>query len=228
MTLRAIDTVLTQQALIVGQVTDSPTGRRTRQTPVVRLLYQTAPGEKEQSYPLVARIDPNGLYVFAGDPVQAFPQLEGGETLDLRLQVEAGGYQERTIDFSLSAADLALNERVLSLEGRSVAVAVLAAPLLEHEIALEPTPVHLAGRVVRADEPDIPVANAQVSVIAPESRGPAPSDENGFYTLQDLPVASSVTVRVAREPEYQVLDETVIPDYGQALNQRTFVLTPTT
>ncbi len=225
-TFAGIDSVLTRQALIVGQVTDGLTGRATHQPPTVALAYQTPPGEPARAYPLTARMGAGGLFVFAGDPATAFPRLSAGGSLALRLMVSAPGYQTQAIEFTLTDADLAFVERTLEVGDASLTVSVLDAPLVDETVALLPEPVHLGGRVVSAETPDVPVAGAQVAVTAPEARGPVSTGAEGFFTLQDVPVAQEVTVEVSGAAGFEDLVSTIHLDYRQPVNHVTFALSP--
>jgi Carboxypeptidase regulatory-like domain len=221
--LRATDAVLTQQAFITGQVEDALTNQPTLNPATVELFYQTPDGEPARSYPLTAQVSRSGLFVFAGDPSTALPRILPGETLDLRLTASAKGYQTLSIDVSLSAASLALTEQVRQIDGRDVTLALLDAPLLKQHMALSPEPVHLSGRVVQADNPEVPIPSAQVHVTQPDSRGPVTTDQDGFFTLLNLPVALEVTVSVA-QAGFNPLVQTIVLDYRQPVNQRTFAL----
>lgn len=136
--LRSIDTVVTHQALIVGQVTDGLTGRQTVHPFDVELRYQTAMGQPPRRFPLTPRLDSSGLFVFAGLPTTAFPRLSPGETLDLCLAVSAPRYQTQEIDVTLTDADLALVDQVLSVGTLTTTASVLNAPLVEQTVALLP------------------------------------------------------------------------------------------
>ena len=226
-TFKAIDPVIAHQALIVGHVTDGLTGRPTLRPPTVELYYQTPVDQPTRRYPLTSRLDSSKLFVFAGKPATAFPRLSPGGTLDLRLTVSAPRYQTQNVDFTLSDVDLTLVERTLDIEGESLSVFVLNAPLLEQNVALLPEPVHLGGRVVNAEDPEEPIANAQITVTAPEVRGPVSTNAEGFFTLNDLPVAQEVTVQVSGLPSFEEVVTTVRLDYRQPVNHVTFALSPT-
>ena len=226
-TFKAIDPVIAHQALIVGQVTDGLMGRPTLRPPTVELYYQTPVDQPTRRYPLTARLDSSGLFVFAGKPVTAFPRLSPGGTLDLRLTVSAPRYQTQNIDFTLSDVDLTLVERTLDIKGELLSVFVLNAPLLEQNAALLPEPVHLGGRVVNAEDPEEPIANAQITVTAPQVRGPVSTNAEGFFTLNDLPVAQEVIVQVSGLPSFEEVVTTVRLDYRQPVNRVTFALSPT-
>lgn len=220
MDLRLLDDVLIQQVLITGQVQDGLNSRPTLAPPRIALVYQNPPG---RPYALELRQTAEGQYAFFGNPRTAFPILTGGSTLGLQLVVSAEHYQTQTVNFSLTAGDLTPTTVVRQIAGRNVEVSVLTNLPVVHDIALLPQSIHLAGRVVEAADPTIPLENAQVRVIAPAARGPVSTNDQGFFTLHDLPIASEITVRVTRTG-FQPLEEAVRLDYGQAVNQRSFAL----
>jgi hypothetical protein len=224
--LRSIDTVITHQVLIAGRVTDGLTGGPTLHHFTVELLYQTEAGQPLRRYPLTPRLEPDGLFVFPGAPTTAFPRLLPGETLELRLAASAPRYQAQEIDITLIDSDLALTPRTIDAGVLTATAFVLDAPLVEQTFALLPEPVHLGGRVVSADDPEQPIANAEVRITAPEARGPVSANADGFFIVQNLPVAEEVTVQVTAPPGFKNLGTTVRLDYRQPVNRVAFALEP--
>ena len=223
MQLGVVDRVLIQQALITGQVRDDLTKRPLLYPPMVSLLYQPIPAEPERHYPLTARLYRNGRFVFPGDPTIAFPRLSGGSTLDLLLRVSAPRYQSQEIAFSLSDADLMLTEQAREIDGRSIMLQLLDAPLLEQIVDMLPEPLHLNGRIVEADNPDTPVANVNVRIFAPGEIGSLQTDANGYFTFYNLPVVTNITLRAQRHA-FEPLNTNFVLDYRQPVNQMTFAL----
>ncbi len=223
MGLRALDGVLFSQALITGRITDALTGDALLSQPALTLCYQTPAAAPTRPYPLTARLSPGGLFVFAGNPQTAFPRLAPGSALDLRLTAGAPGYETQEIEFSLTDVDLALQPVMRTIGGQEVIINMLDAPVFTQDILLLPQPIHLSGRVVEADDPNIPIPNARVRVITPEGRGPALTDANGFYTLQDMPLALEISVR-ARRVGFEELTQTLQLDYRQPVNELNFAL----
>lgn len=223
MQLGTIDRVLTQQALITGQVRDSLTERPTLYPPAVTLLYQTAPGEPERRYPLTARLYRDGRFVFPGDPATTFPRLSAGGSLDLLLRVSASRYQTQEIPFSLSSTDLTPGEETRVIDGRALTLPLLEVPLFEQTIDLQPEPLHLNGRIVEADDPGVPIANADASITEPLLIGPLQTDADGYFTFYDLPAVDEVRLQVQRTG-FVPLDTVVTLDYRQPVNQMTYAL----
>ena len=223
MRLRAIDTTLAHQPVITGAVQDALTGVAPFAPATVELLYATPEGEPERSYPLAGRVSADGRFVYAGDPQTAFPALAAGQSLALRIRAGAAGYRTGAAEIAITAAMLQPVLRTLTVAGFEQQVAVYSAPLVERDIALEPLPIHLAGQVVAADDPATPVPGAQVQITAPDPRGPVTADARGFFTLRNLPVALSVTVRVT-QAGFTTLDQVLTLHYREPVNQHVFAL----
>jgi hypothetical protein len=184
------------------------------------LTYQSEPA---RAYPLVSTIQPNGVFSFNGDSGRAFVPLSGGATLDLRLTASAASYEAAVFDFSLSESDLALTPQERLIAGQTVTIPLYDAPLINQGLALTPEPVHLSGQVVAIDD-DAPIAGAEVEITAPESRPAVTADDDGFFTIQNLPVALEITVRVTH-PDFETLETAVPLVYSQPVNQQKFALT---
>jgi hypothetical protein len=223
MPLTVFDAILVQQALIVGAMHDALTGRPPLQAPTVTLWYQTPPGAPQRLYPLTARVDASGRFTFVGNPTSALPRLAMGEELALRLTASAAGYETAQADFTLTAAALQPTARTVEIDGRAVTIALPNVPLIQHQFALQPLPVHLGGRVVDADNRATPIQNAQVRVTAPALRGPVTTDVDGFFTLHNLPVALAMTVQVTHA-DFPPLETVITLDYSQPVHQQVFAL----
>ncbi len=223
MQLVTIDRVLTQQALITGQVRDALTKRPLLYPPTVTLLYQTVSDEPGRPYPLTARLYRNGRFIFPGNPTTAYPQLTAGSTLDLLLKVSAPRYQTQETPFSLSDADLTPTEGMREIDGRSLTLQLLDAPLFDQTVDLLPKPLHLNGRIVEADNPNTPIANASVSISEPGDIGPFLTDADGYFTIYDLPIVNGVCFH-AQHADFEPLETWISLDYRQPVNQMTFTL----
>lgn len=223
MLLRAIDTVLTRQALIVVRVRDALTERPPSAPAQTELFYRPASGEPVLPYPLDRRTVSPGLFVFTGDPLRAFQGVDPGGQLDLTLVTSAEGYEDDRTDFTLPADLLELHDETLTVDGGSFTVRRMNAPVQDLPVFLQPLPVALSGSVVEADDPDTAIVGATLSVTAPDDRPPVVSGENGFYTTPNLPVAREITVRV-EAGGFQTIDETITLDYRQRVQSHGFRL----
>jgi hypothetical protein len=222
MPIKTLDAVLTQQVFLTGRVTDALLARPTRSRPAIELVYRAVP---ERPYALGFRQTPDGQYAFFGEPVTAFPDLTPPDLLELRLRVSADGYAPQQLDLTLTAANLALANVTRQVGGAPVEVPNRINLPITRDFALAPNPVHLAGRVVSREEPDTPVAGAQVRIVAPAPRGPATTNAAGYFSLQTLPVALEVTAEVTATG-FDTLQETLALDFRSALNQHSFALEP--
>lgn len=222
MRLAAVSGVASRQVFLAGTIHDALSRRAPWTIPSVSLRFQAAPRR-----PLALRLRreaASGLYAFYGDPRSALPVLADPETLDLELVVSAPRYETATAAISLAAADLQLAELVRDVEGRPVTLARRPALPLLLDVLLTPLPLTLAGRVVRAADPAIPVPGASISVTAPAPAGPVTSNALGAYTLPDLPVAEEITLRVTAAG-FSPLTLTRRLDYRQPVNEQHFQLT---
>jgi hypothetical protein len=223
MQIGTVDLVLTLQALIRGEVRDALTERLPLYPPSIKLLYRPEPGQPERPYPLTVRLHRNGHFVFPGDPATAFPRLSAGSSLDLLLRVSAFRYQMQEIPLSLSGSDLKLTAKTREIDGGSITLELLDVPLVDQTIDLLPEPLHLNGRIVEADEPNAPIANAGVNISEPSNMGPFTSGADGYFTINDLPVVSQVRL-LAEHDDFMPFDTSIRLDYRQPVNQMTFTL----
>jgi hypothetical protein len=223
MILATVSSILSGQILFRGRAFDALTNSAPRSRPVVTLFYQTPAGVAQRPYPLAPRVTNNGTFIFIGDPNRSLPHPVAGQTLDLRLTISALGYQTRSFDFSLDETALSRTEVERELDGKTVRVRLLAAPLWSQDVALDPIAVHLYGRVVHAHDMHTPIAGAQVLLINPEMRGPFSTDTNGAFAIRELPLALQVELRIS-SAGFGTLEYNVYLDYRQPVNQFQFAL----
>lgn len=218
--LSAADTVFTQQVLITGFIRDSLNSRPLPGPVSLSLQFQSG---LQAPYPLQMRQTAGGFYAFFGDPYTALPILSDPDTLDLQLVATAENYQPSTIPISLTAAELALVETLREIDQQPVVLPRRPALPRTVDITLTPLPRTMIGRIIRADDPAIAIAGATIRVTAPSPVGPATSNENGSYTLINLPVAAEVTVLVTHT-DFSDLTTTVRLDYLLPVNEQNFSL----
>lgn len=223
MLLRAIDTVLTRQALILVRVRDALTERPPIAPARTELFYRPVSGDPARPYPLDFRTVSPGLFVFSGDPLRALQGVDAGGQLELSLMTRAEGYEDDRTDFTLPAALVELQDETLQIDGRSKTVRLMKAPVQDMAVFLQPLPVSLSGSVVEADDPETPVAGARLRVTDPDERPEVLSGETGFYSIPNLPVAREITVRV-EAGDFQTIDETITLDYRQRIQSHGFRL----
>jgi hypothetical protein len=209
--------VVTLQAMVSGRISDAITTGAPRSTPGVRLVHE---GDARPVEGASVRVRDDGLYAIFGDPLR----LPSGQDLALRLNVSAEGYATTSLGVALTAADTTLTLRIFPLRGADTAAFVLADPARNADIALSPLPVHLGGRVTRAED-GAPIAGAAVEITAPTSVGPDVTDANGFFTLGPAPVAESVTLQISAAGR-ETLSPEVRLDYRNPVNPGAYVLEP--
>lgn len=222
MSLRAVDTVLTGQALVVGRVADDLTGRAP-DGPVDVSLELRVTGQPEfRPFPVEARFLAGGYFRYAGAPLRVFPPVEDPDSLEFRLIVSAPGYEPVQTDFSLSASDVTAVEEQIAVGGHDVTVRTFPGLPSVQDVALEPDPVGLAGWIIDDADPEIPVVGASVEITAPAARGPVLSDDRGYFRIEDLPLALAVTVEITKDARTLTREVRIRTD--EPLNQRTFSL----
>jgi hypothetical protein len=167
----------------------------------------------------LGRVLHGGRYAVDGDPLALPPEAD----VVLRLEVAADGYTPARRSVAFAAADLACVVRNITIDGETTATLVIAVPARDQDVALSPLPVTLAGRVSRAEDPAVPITDAQVAVTAPAPAGPVLTDANGFFTLGPAPVAETVTLSITA-PGRDPLTPEVRLDYRSSVNQGAFAL----
>lgn len=210
--------VLTRQALIQGRVTDAITGAAPRSRVTLTVLRDSDRG----LLPGVAsRLTGDGGYVIHTDPATGLAE----QAIGIRLAFRAEGYQPRDDVLAFAPADLALTVDSFELGGLVLGGLVHAGAPRVHDVALEPDPVFLGGRVTRAEDHGQPIAGADVALAAPVALGPVQTDGEGYFTLGPAPVVAEVTVSVTaagRDP----INRAVRLDYRQPVNLGAYALEP--
>ena len=210
--------LLSRQVLIHGRITDRITDSRPRSLPGVS-VRRDADGRPVEF--LDVRVVPEGFYAIHGDPSRMVPP----QTVDLRIEVTAAGYQAASVVLPFTTAQLARTPRSLTIGGETVLAEVIGAAPRLADVALDPEPVTLKGRVRAAEDPVVAIAGAEIAVTAPSALGPVVSGATGFFTIGPLPVAARVTLSITaagRRPSAPVFR----PDYANPINAGGFALVP--
>jgi hypothetical protein len=209
--------IISRQVLVSGRITDAITASRTRAPPRVALLRDADGRAVEHA---AVRVLPDGSYAVHGDPARALPPQE----ITMRLEVGAEGYSPTQQLVTFTVADLARIPRQLTIGGESSEVQVIAVPRRQ-DVALDPLPVTLRGRVSRAEDPSQSIEDASVSITAPTPVGPVTTDADGFFTLGPAPVAETVTLSI-HAPGRDPLSTEFRIDFRIPVNQGAFALEP--
>ena len=206
--------ILTQQVIVSGRITDAMTGGAPRGRAAVVLLRADGRALAD----VVARVGADGLYAVHADPSRALPP----QAMSLRVAVTAPGYQPAQAPVDLTAADLARVTRPLTLPDPAE-VAVIAGLPVSRDIALEPLPVALSGRITEAEDRSRPIPGATITLTAPLPMPPVASDAEGWFTLSPLPVAPRVTLSITA-PGHDPASVEHIVDFRNPINQGSFTL----
>lgn len=206
--------ILTQQVIVSGRISDGMTGGAPRARPGVALLR----ADGRPLADMALRVGADGLYALHADPGRALP----AQAISLRLRVTAPGYQPAQVAVDFTAADLARVARPLGLPD-PVAVAVIAGVPVIRDIALDPLPVALSGRVVEAEDRSQPIPGATITLTAPAAMAPVQTDAEGWFTLSPLPVAPHVTLSITA-PAHRPASAGHVVDFRNPINQGSFTL----
>ncbi|ARE41833.1 hypothetical protein RGUI_3692 [Rhodovulum sp. P5] len=211
--------VLSRQVVVAGRITDAISTGQPRTPPLVRVVDAADDGPLDH---VTLRVLPDAQYAVFGDPLHMLPPAN----VDIRLEVEADGYQPSSVTLSFTAAELARIARSLTLGDETQAVQIIGGLPRAQDIALLPDPVTLKGRVSRAEDPEIAIAGASVSVTAPAALGPVLTDADGFFTLGPAPVAATVTLSVTATGRIP-LDTDIRLNFAAPINRVSLTLQPT-
>lgn len=173
---------------------------------------------------LLVNVFPDGFYAVHGDP----SRMPAPVATDVRLVVEAAGYQPSETVVSFTAAALTRVVEPISIGGETVDVRLIPNVPRVQDVQLLPVPVVLKGRVVRAENLSVPIAGASVSVVMPVPVGPAVTDADGYFTLGGgpaLPVVEQMTLQVQAAGR-ETLTTNVRLDFRNPFNQGSFALEP--
>jgi hypothetical protein len=210
--------IISRQALVEGRVTDSITLRAPR-APARVSLVRVADGRPVEH--VATNVRPDGWFSVHGDPLRMVP----AQAIALRLEVVADGYRSAIAAITLTVDDLARVPRTIMVARAAAETTVLAGLPKTCDLALEPLPVMLEGRVTRTEDPALAIPGATIAVTAPAALPAVVADGQGRFRIGPLPVAATLTLaiaaagRIAAAPEFR-------PDYRRATNERSFTLEP--
>ncbi len=222
MSLRALSGVVSTRALVSGRIRDSLTGGSPPRISGLTLSMRPTEAAAYSPFPGSIRLLDGMHFTTWGSPERLFPAGPPSGGLDLRLEVEAPGYAPEAVEFSVPAAHLVPVDEVVRVGHREVRVNGFPHLPRFIEVALTPLPVALAGWVIDDHDPEAPVPGATVRVTAPAPRGPVTTDARGYFRIQDLPVALSVTVEIRQGSRSLVQEVALRP--SDPLNEWTFSL----
>jgi len=217
--MRSVEVGAVLQALIVGQVVNGLTGESITSSFSVDVAMRY-PGEVAfRAFPVTAKILAAGYFSFSASPERVLPLLlDSADSLDIRFSISVSGYDSFEEIVSVGAASVTPVTTEEELAGHQLEVSLVAAPIVQRIFSLTPLAVGLNGVVIEDNDTDIPLANASVQVVAPETGVAVMSDAQGRYRIDSLPVSESVTLQVELDAELTTIDHVI--DYTRPFNTR--------
>lgn len=218
--------VIVTQALVSGQVRDQVSGLPVTRGLTLELWYRPKPeaGDDAPDYRpagLYRNITGDGYFSFSASGGSVFGDRSPMPDMQLRLAIFAPGYQPLSHEFELESARLTSTEESLDLAGQSRQVTRISGPFDDLTLTLSPAPLRLTGQLLLDGDPDTPLANADVTVSAPESRPTVTTDTGGFFSIGNLPLAREITLTFSDGGDDQ--NQSLVLDYRQPVNNRRFI-----
>lgn len=217
--------VIVSQAIISGRIRNLISGQAVPRGLTMELWYRpTSEGGGNsadyQATGLYRKLSTDGYFCFSASGGSVFGDRSPMPNMQCRLDVNAPGYQPLSHIFELTSAQLTSTTSTLELAGKDREVTRVAGPFEDLELELSPLPLRLTGQVLKDGDPDTPLANASVTVSAPESRPTVSTDNRGFFTIENLPLAREITVTLSDGTDD--LEQTLVLDYQRPVNNRRF------
>lgn len=218
--------VIVSQALVCGRVTDQVSTSPVSRGLALELWYRPAPeGDEEPAdyrpARLYRRVSRDGYFSFTASGGSVFGDRSPVPAMQFRLEVTAPGYQPLQHEFEMASDRLASLLEAMTLAGESRQVTRVAGPPEELDLPLSPVPLRLTGQVLLDGDPDSPMANAEITVTAPEARPAVTSDDEGFFAIDNLPLAREITLTLSDGSEEQ--EQSLVLDYRQPVNNQRLV-----
>lgn len=213
--------VVLSQSVISGRLLDQVSQRPVGRAVSARLWYRTAPGDDYRPAGLYNKVTPEGLFCFSASNPAPFGHLSPMPDIQFRLEIRAPGYQPLDHEFEVPGAQLAPEEADVTLVGETHRVPRITGPETQLALELAPHPLRLTGQILVDGDPDTPLENGEVSVTGPETRPSVTTDDRGFFAINDLPLAASITLTISHDGEDRERDVTL--DYQQPVNNRRLI-----
>jgi Carboxypeptidase regulatory-like domain len=205
-----IPDVVEQVVLVRGRILHQGT-----QQPIIGVVEIKPQSEAQQGW-VTSKLFPDGTFVVSGRPEVLFPNLANrGYILNLIIQVKSPQFSQDKVDLPLSVPinpGFTFDNPIDANDGKSV--------------DLPAEPVTIRGRVVKAKDPDIPIANATIEVISgtPPGTISTATDINGRYSLTEAKVLAPAEIRCSAagfKPQQRIL----LLDFSKVINEESFRLT---
>jgi hypothetical protein len=218
--------VIVSQAVISGRVLDQVNGLPVSRGLTLGLWHRPAPqgGAEAGDYKpanLYSKVTTDGYFCFSASGGSAFGNREPMPDMQFQVNVEAPGYQTLSHEFELASGRLVSTESELDLAGQSREVTRITGPSENLTLMLSPEPLRLTGQILIDGDLDTPLASAEVTVSAPETRPAVTTNGQGFFAIDNLPLAREITLTINDGNSDQ--SQTVLLDYRQPMNNRRFI-----
>jgi hypothetical protein len=191
--MSVIEIIPSTQILLRGQITDALTGVGI----TAALTMEFDQGAGFQPLPFALRQQAGGWFAVAARMGEIAARLRIGAAVTLRLSAVAAGYQTATVVRVLSAAEFARVARMITVKGVPVPTEQIAVAPVVINLNLSPKPVMLAGLVLSDNDPDTPVAGAQVQITGPGGAS-VTTDAAGRFRIDAPPLLLSLPLRVSK------------------------------
>jgi hypothetical protein len=152
--------------------------------------------------PLPARFHSRaeGYFAFGLIPARDLPDPSAAPSFTLRaeleLELERAGAAPAAVEATVPGAALALEEVEQDLGGRTVRIERIAGAPFDLSLSVDPSPVALAGIVLRDHDPATPAAGVTVTAGSTS----AVTDSGGRFFLSALPLLAEVALDLTDGP----------------------------
>lgn len=217
MTLVALDTPALRQAIVSGRVADAITGAGL-DVHTAELHYNIpAISSDWVAFPAQFCSSTGGWFSFQSDPWRTALEFVGIAQVNLRVRFGLIGRPEAERIVLVDTDQLRTEDANVTIGGKPAVVKRIPGAPFEFSLSLDPAPVALAGYVLRDNDPAAPAPSASVSILDPASATTATTDASGWFRLDALPLANTVTIRAADGGN--TVDQVVHPDFSKPVNE---------
>ncbi len=211
------------QTIISGQVLNSLTGESIEHKLAIKTNMRL-PGSLEFK-PLNAPVSlkSGGYFSVSGSPERILPiHLDMADSVEFKIEISASGFVSIEDLIIVAAPEVMPEQRNEEISGKLMSVNLIDAPIISKVYQLLPEPVGLSGLLIEDNDPASPVNGANVRVIAPDVSSSVVTNQFGRFRLEQLPVATAVTIEVDVAGDLTTVEHLV--DYATALNTRVISL----
>ncbi|WP_224824358.1 hypothetical protein [Cognatishimia sp. MH4019] len=217
-----------RQTLITGRVADAVSDLGVEAISAsLAFAYTIAPDPaKTGTLPVKLHPKPAGYFALALEAGTNWPIFPSGVTVTLTITLETAGRGTLTDSIDLPSAALEIEMRPVTLDGITLQTERIAGAPFAVSFAPVPAPILLRALVLNDNDPDRPVAGADITL---DGVAQGATDSDGRFTISvDASGATPAkrTLNVAH-PTRAGTDFTYRPDFDKPLNKRTFSILST-